>query len=339
MRRLGIVIYKNEKINLYVIHVGLGQLRYFQTKKDINVEDIIVYTEDYEDDCDDTFVEYYSRLAEYHYSGNLSKSSLPFGFHPVDNSHSKAFARRGFFSLFEKNEEDENEYREYPISEASNALLFRLYAQNHYSATTEQERLQIYLEAKAEVESLDLREIISEFKVEIVNHTYMSRGSDIYENCWTRMWSSYGLGVDYDPYFKKIFPSIDIELYKYYDRTGEETYNPNFPNKEEWPDIAKRKEAEMKALALEIYEKQYSKEAHINFLTYHEITAKEHAYREDEKDISKMLGKAEIYWDGYYFKETLNQLEENPINYKEIIKEHNNNLCADVLIARPRSRC
>lgn len=338
MKSLGIIIYKNEKINLYVIHVGLGQLRYFQTKKDINVEDIIVYTKDYEDDCDDTFVEYYSRLAEYHYSGNLSMSGLPFGFHPVDNSHSKAFARRGFFSLFEKNEEDENEYREYPISEASNALLFQLYAQNHYSATTEQERLQIYLEAKAKVEKLDLRKIINELKVEIINHTYMSRGSDIYENCWIRMCSNYGSDIWHDPYFETVFPSIDIKLYDYYERTGEETYNSDFPNKEDWPKIAKQKEIEMKALALEIYENQYSKDAHINYLTFHEIKEKEYAYREDEKHIFKMLGKAEVFWSEYHFKSTLEKLEDNPIDYKEIIKEHNSFFNADTLVAQARKR-
>jgi hypothetical protein len=339
MRCLGIVVHVLENYGLYIIHIGLGQLRYCKSNMDIKVGEIIVCIASEDDSSDVLCLEYLSKLSDYYHVGNINSGGHLNNLWQVESRPLKVIARRESFALWEQCGTEWAQLNEYRITEASNALLFRLYAKNRYSKKTEEEILQIYLKAKEKVNSFDIREIINGLKVNIENNSFTSRGSDNYLTCWTTMSSWYGYEVFGDKYFEGMFPSIEIELYRYSEKNEEETYNSDYPIRSEWPQIAKQKECEMKKLALDIYEKRYTKDAHINYLVCHKIEADESSYRADEKNIFNMIGKSEIYWDGYFFESTIKKLRDNPAQFIEIIMKHNINQNSEAQLSPIRKYC
>lgn len=334
MKQLGIIIHKIEFYKVYIVHIGLGQLRYFRSNDNLEIGDIVLYHRYIEEDNDGFIIDYESSIKKYNYVGNIRFDCHHSGYEQFNTYPDKMIARKKDFVIWDRENSFLRLLNRDPLDERTNSLLFKLYAENRYAPLSKEDILGIYIKAKQTVESLDIVTIINGLTIKIQNHSVTRRGSDNYLSCWTTMSSSYGYQIYGDSYFNSLFPALDVKLRSYDEKEDETTIHPDYPNPDLWEEIARQKESEMKIQALDIYSKQYSKEAHINHIVYHEISSKKYNYEDEAKYILKMKAKAETYWEGYSFEDTITQLEKTPDKFVDIIKENNADYNIDAILTR-----
>lgn len=354
--KLGIILHKISKTNIFIVDVGWGQLRYFSSNENYKVNDIILY-----DSLDSSMIPDFDWSAfesndnEYIYDDNDIEldvicsfdecellGNVRYDFHPQTFKKSNiVISRKEYFVCWkeEKHECCASHGPELRFDLISNSLLFMSYAKPRYPYPDEKKWQEAYTYAKKKVEELDISKMIEELTVEY------------HQNCWTRrgpdnvLISNYCLEYGYkhhysylnDCYLDAIFPQYCEPLYsakdddciyihpKYKKREVVRTpegYNEIIKEKFEGLDIedyCTQKTNELRQAALKNYE-SYNKDEHITSVAYHHISW--YNIREENELFQKMIGLAKIVW-GYNHSKLLEQITQD--NYKELIRNNNTN--------------
>ena len=296
MKQLGFIIHKIDFYNIYIVHVGLGQLRYFRSSDKLYIGDIILYYNYTEEDYDGLIIEYKYPLNDYHYIGHINNSFHHQQYVQYHEYPDKIIAIKGDFVIWDREDSLGRIMNMDPLDYRTDCLLHRLYCSEECLPPSEEE---------------------------ISSHCITRRGSDNYLHSWTDMTSSYDYPILYDSYFSQMFPSINIRLKNYDEQEEETTIHPDYPDRSQWQKAAKQKENELKAQALEIYLNSYSKDAHINKRAYSKISSAQSLYASKKAEIAQKKALAELYWDGFDFEETIAQLDHHPYQFIKIIKDNN----------------
>lgn len=313
----------------YIIHIGKGELKYFQTERRLNIEEIVVYEDSlfdydlFEDEYpkrnkiikDQNEVCFIGLLSDFSLIGNVRFDFDGYSFHQQDSNPKKIIYRKKNFHICDWEGTNRGE-----ISEHSNLLLFLLYAENRYHLPTEEKMLLEYSKARAYVEGLNLEKIIRSVEVKVTHIEWTRRGSDNVMFCESYIRSSYEFYVD--EYLEELFPKIDIHLSSSED--GEvEFINSDYPEKALWPQIAAEKQNELREKALHIHNTQYNKDAHIVRKIYSKFRYQMFDFKDDEEYIQQMKAKAKYIWE----EPNLKYVTQNIINsygtFRRTIEEHN----------------
>lgn len=350
--KLGIVLNKIPKTNIFIVDVGWGQLRYFTSNNFYKEGDFVLYNEHFILDVEEEDILYETRKSWLKEEPTITNSNrdritdicnfnsceflgnVRFDFHNPQFPKSKIVIARKDSFIYWEGYGAENHFEL-----VSNTLLFKSYAEPRYPYPDEMEWLKAYSYARKKVDELDIPRMIDELKVEFQNHSWTRRGSDnvTFSNSRVRYCYEYHYSYLHDHYLDAFFPKYDESLYS--SRDGECEYiHPKFEKMEiirnpdgsieikepkfdgmNIEDYCNKKTKELRQLALINYE-SYNRDEHINYIAYHHINW--HCINEENELFQRMKVLAEIIW-GFNHQKLLKQITRD--NYKELIRCNNRN--------------
>ena len=281
--KVGIIIKKIQKSDIFIVDIGWGQLRYFSSKENYQKDDVVLYKEQtgyFSFDNDDETDSFYATREDWlNNINNRDKETdsneikaickfdacdflgnIRYDLHrPKFEKSNIAIGRKDTFVYWELFENGTSSYCEsmQTFDRVSNAVLFSRYAERRFPYPNEKDWLNAYAYAKRKVAELDIPKMIKELKVEVHNNSWTRRGSDNVLFSHSSFLYPYEYHYSYlsDKYLDAIFPKYEESLYSSED--GEIEYiNPRY---EKWEVIRmpnganKIKEAKYDGLELETF--------------------------------------------------------------------------------------
>ena len=347
--QIGIVVQKILP-NIYVINIGFSRLRFFKSDEELEIGELIIYDTELSYEMrfkisinpelskfykmEENEVRLVDKLSSFQLIDDKTGFSASSSFSADDTMPDKMILRLRRQIVNENQErycsniwiKDKKYTLNLGLNFASKYLLKRR-CFNHEQMVCKRpdksDLVRIYFNIKKKIDELDIPEIINSMSVKVSNVCFTHRGSDNYLSESTYMRSDY---LYLDEYLEKLFPAINITLYHYDERTGEEWVCEQYPDRAKWKEEANRLEEDFKQKSFSAYIKDYSKENHILTLVFHELDSCYKSYEDDVSEIVFANELVNICWNKKDISLTLNSMIMHPDSYASIIREHNNKI-------------
>lgn len=354
MIKLGVILDKIKNSNIFLIHVGWGQFKYFVSDENIgsrffkdrvDIQNVILYEDNEDDDLRVSYVESITNFTNFgkidsywkdvfytyelldlfkeNYSVDFPRNSL------VEESSipSKIVAYTDRYRLFEKDSFDDRKLLSIDLDDASTMLLYLLYNANWVRYPSAEDLLNSYKKAERKVDRYDFSKILENVKVFVNRVSYTCRGSDNYMMAHHNLETDYG--YENDAFLDELLPSISLSIYSYnekYDSWEDKQKRLTYGEEE---NLAKVKTNEIKEKARDILQTKYSRDAHICYLVFDELygssQSKGRTYIDMKCKIDEKIGIGKAIWCQKDFENNFCFYKITSDNFIDKIRIHNKN--------------